>query len=196
SRVNFSDHSRIVIACASLIDASRNIGLSAMPSARGVEARRQLLERLFPPPGNEPPAHRHKLGYAAIGRPHHVHGVGRGDVVVGLEIAGGAREAVKVVNFAPRVALCEASAHIDSLPWSDVRFFSGHDLRNDFRLGRYDRRNDLRLGRYDLRNAFRLSRDDRRNDLRLSRYDRRNDLRPSRYDVRNDHAPRSEGWPA
>ena len=46
-------------------------------------------------------------------RPHDLDSVGRRDVVVGLKIASGAREVVRVVDFAPRLALGEASAHGD-----------------------------------------------------------------------------------
>jgi hypothetical protein len=66
---------------------------------------------LPPPPRNQPPAHRHELGSTTIGKPHHLDGVGRGDVVAGLQIAGGAGEVIQIVDFAPRVALGEASAH-------------------------------------------------------------------------------------
>ena len=83
-----------------------NDGLGA-----GVEACRQLFQRLVPPIGNEPPAHGHKLGGAAISRPHDIDSVRRRDVVVRLQIASGAREAVEVADFPPRVALGEASAH-------------------------------------------------------------------------------------
>ena len=56
------------------------------------------------------PAHRRKLG-DAIGSPHDLDGVGRRDVVMSLQIARGSREIVRVVDFAPRVALSEASIH-------------------------------------------------------------------------------------
>jgi hypothetical protein len=77
----------------------------------GVEGRRQLLHRLVPPVGNEPPAHRHKLGGAAIATLHHIDGVRRRDVVVGLQIASCSREVVEVADFLPCIALGEASAH-------------------------------------------------------------------------------------
>jgi len=83
-----------------------NDGLGA-----GVEACRQLFQRLVRPVGNEPPAHRHKLGGATIARLHDVHGVSRRDVVVRLQIASCSREVVEVADFPPRIALGEASAH-------------------------------------------------------------------------------------
>jgi hypothetical protein len=76
-----------------------------------VERRRQLLQGLFPPIGNEPPAHRHELGAAAIDRLDDIHGIRWRNVVVRLEITGGACQAIQVVEFAPRVALGESSAH-------------------------------------------------------------------------------------
>ena len=77
-----------------------------------VEGRRQLLQRLFPSVRNETPAHWHQFRGATIGELHDINGIGWSDVVVRLQIASGAREAVQVVDFAPRVALGEATAHI------------------------------------------------------------------------------------
>src|SRR5258708_10674526 len=48
---------------------------------------------------------------AAIARLDDIDGIGRGDVVVGLEIMSGARQAVVVTNLVPRMALGESSAH-------------------------------------------------------------------------------------
>src|ERR1700719_364627 len=48
------------------------------------ERRRQLLERLLPPPGNEPPAHRDKLSGATFDGPHDLDGIRWRDVVMGL----------------------------------------------------------------------------------------------------------------
>src|SRR5260370_15509238 len=55
-----------------------------------VEAGLQLLHRLFPPPWNEPPAHRYQLVGAVGGWSHDLHRVRRCDVVVGLQIASSA----------------------------------------------------------------------------------------------------------
>src|SRR5258708_37771216 len=77
-----------------------------------VEACRQLLQRLFPPPWNETPAHRYQLGGAVSGWPHDPYRVRRCDVVVGLQIAGRpVREFVQVLNFVPGVALDKSPAH-------------------------------------------------------------------------------------
>ncbi len=62
-----------------------------------VEACRQLLEGLFPPPRNKPPAHRYQLGRAVGGWPHDLYRVSRRNVVVGLQIPSGAvREFVQI----------------------------------------------------------------------------------------------------
>src|SRR5215468_10617494 len=53
-----------------------------------IEACRQLLQRLFPPPWNEAPAHGDEFGCGACGRPHDIDRVRRRNVVVGLEILG------------------------------------------------------------------------------------------------------------
>ena len=50
----------------------------------GVEGRRQLLKRFFPPTGNEPPAHQHKFGGTVLDRPHDFDRIGRGDIIMGL----------------------------------------------------------------------------------------------------------------
>jgi hypothetical protein len=44
----------------------------------------------LPLPRNQAPAHRHELGSTTISKPHHLDSIGRGDVVVGLQIASGA----------------------------------------------------------------------------------------------------------
>jgi hypothetical protein len=63
------------------------------------EACRQLLEGLFPPPRNKPPAHRYQLGRAVGGWPHDLYRVSRRNVVVGLQIASGAvREFVQILG--------------------------------------------------------------------------------------------------
>jgi len=77
-----------------------------------IEGRRQLHQGLSPPVRNETPAHWHQFRGATIGELHDINGIGWSDVVVRLQIASGAREAVQVVDFAPRVALGEATAHI------------------------------------------------------------------------------------
>src|SRR5216684_590653 len=77
----------------------------------GVEGGWRLLDGLFPPRWNESPPHRHKAVGAVVGRPHDVDGIGWRDVVVGLQIAGSAHEAVELLDFAPGVALRESSAH-------------------------------------------------------------------------------------
>jgi hypothetical protein len=85
-------------------------GLARDAFGSRIEGRRQLRHRLFPPVGNETPAHRHQFHGATIGELDDIDGVGGSDVVVGLQIASGAREAVQLVDFAPRIALGEASA--------------------------------------------------------------------------------------
>jgi hypothetical protein len=52
-----------------------------------IEARRQLLKRLFPPPWNEPPAHWDKLGGAISRRLYDIDRVRRRDVVARLQTA-------------------------------------------------------------------------------------------------------------
>src|SRR5260370_24134449 len=77
-----------------------------------VEARRQLLQGLFPPPWNEPPAHRDELDPASGYGSHDFYRVGRGDVVVSLQIARRAvREFVQILDVIPRVALDKSPAH-------------------------------------------------------------------------------------
>ena len=93
------------------LKASRNMGVLATLSARALKVDGSCFQRLLPPGGNEPPAHRHKFGSAALARFHDIDGIGRGYIVVRLQIAGGAREAVQVMDFAPCVALAEASTH-------------------------------------------------------------------------------------
>src|SRR5258707_2749612 len=79
-----------------------------------VEARRQLLQGLLPPPWNEPPAHRDELDPASGCGSHDFYRVGRSDVVVGLQIASRAvREFVQILDFIPSVAL-HKSPHIAS----------------------------------------------------------------------------------
>src|SRR5258708_36938607 len=77
-----------------------------------VEACRQLLQRLFPPPWNETPAHRYQLGGAVSGWPHNPYRVRRCDVVVGLQISGrpppGFGPALK---FVPGVAPAKSPHH-------------------------------------------------------------------------------------
>src|SRR6267378_4996546 len=81
-----------------------------------VEARRQLLQGLLPPPWNEPPAHRDELDPASGCGSHDFYRVGRGDVVVGLQIASRAvREFVQVLNVVPGVTLNESPAHAINL---------------------------------------------------------------------------------
>jgi hypothetical protein len=55
-----------------------------------VEARRHFFQRLFPPIGNEPPAHRHKFVAASFGRLHDLNGISWRNVVVRLQIPGSA----------------------------------------------------------------------------------------------------------
>src|SRR6266849_2619835 len=77
----------------------------------GVEGCRYILNGLFPPRWNESPPHWHKAIGVVAGRLHDVDGVGWRDVVVGLQVAGSAHQAIQVLNFAPSVALRESSAH-------------------------------------------------------------------------------------
>src|SRR5258708_29041345 len=49
-----------------------------------VEACRQLLQGLFPPPWNEPPAHRDEFGGVAGGQLHDIDRISGRNVVVGL----------------------------------------------------------------------------------------------------------------
>jgi hypothetical protein len=51
------------------------------------------------------------LSSAAIDRLDDIDGIRWLNVVVGLEITGGACQAIQVVDFAPRVALGESSTH-------------------------------------------------------------------------------------
>jgi len=98
-----------------VLDGIAEHGLVGVALGAGVERRRQLLQRFFPPVRNEPPPHGHQLSGAVRGGPHDLDCVGRGDVVVRLQIASGAREIIKLLDFAPRVALSEASARADVL---------------------------------------------------------------------------------
>src|ERR1700730_10440380 len=76
-----------------------------------VEGRRQLFQGLFPPVRNETPAHWRQFRGATIGELHDIDRIGWSDVVVRLQISSGAREVVEIMDFAPRVALGETSAH-------------------------------------------------------------------------------------
>src|ERR1700730_108803 len=74
-----------------------------------VEGRRQLLQRLFAPVRNETPAHWHQFRGTTIGELHDISGIGWSDVVVGLQISSGAREAVEIVDFASSITLSKSS---------------------------------------------------------------------------------------
>src|SRR5258705_10658346 len=77
-----------------------------------VEAGRQLLQGLVPPPWNEPPAHRDEFSGAASAQLYDIDGIGGRNVVVGLQIRGRAvREIVQVLNVVPSVALDKSAAH-------------------------------------------------------------------------------------
>ncbi len=97
------------------LNASRNIGLSATLSARPLKVAGNCFTGFFHQCGMSP-VHRHEFGGAPVGGPHDLDGVRWRDVVMGLEIASGAREVVQVVNVAPSVALGEASAQANILP--------------------------------------------------------------------------------
>src|SRR5262249_28230147 len=77
----------------------------------GVEGRRQFLQRLFPPARDKPPPHQHQLCGSSVARSHGLHRVGRGDVVVRLQITSGAYKLIQVKNLVPRAFLRKSSAH-------------------------------------------------------------------------------------
>ena len=87
-------------------------GLAGDAFGSRIECRRQPLQGLFPPVGNQPSAHRHQLVGTAVGGPHNLDGVGLGDVVMRLQVPSRSREVIQVVDLGPRLALGEASAHI------------------------------------------------------------------------------------
>jgi len=92
---------------ASMAEGISEHGLIGNALGACVEACRQLLEGLFPPPRNKPPAHRYQLGRAVGGWPHDLYRVSRRNVVVGLQIPSGAvREFVQILNVVPSVAPC------------------------------------------------------------------------------------------
>ena len=72
--------------------------------------RRNLLGRLFPPTRNEAPTHRDKLG-PGLPQSYDVNRSCRGNVVPGPQVSRRLGQPVKLDQFAPRVALGEASAH-------------------------------------------------------------------------------------
>jgi hypothetical protein len=101
---------------ASMAEGISEHGLIGNALGARVEACRQLLEGLFPPPRNKPPAHRYQLGRAVGGWPHDLYRVSRRNIVVGLQIASGAvREFVQILNVVPSVTLNKAPAHAISL---------------------------------------------------------------------------------
>jgi hypothetical protein len=75
-----------------------------------VERRWHFLGGLFPPAWNEAPAHRDKLG-GTIRQSHDVDRRYRSDIVAGAQVSRGLGEPIKLDQFAPSVALGEASAH-------------------------------------------------------------------------------------
>ena len=83
------------------------------PSIEGGEA--QLLERLRPPAGNDPPAHRHECPFA-VAHYDHVHLRGRTDIVARLKVRlWDDEQAIVSVDFRPGVFPREAPAHWPAL---------------------------------------------------------------------------------
>src|SRR6266850_4179927 len=99
-------------------NASRNIGLSATVSALALKLAGSCFRGFFHQ-WNEPPAHRDELDPAGGCGSHDFYRVGRGDVVVGLQIASRTvREFVQILDFIPRVALDKSPAHADILAFT------------------------------------------------------------------------------
>ena len=71
-----------------------------------------LENRFRPPGGNDAPAHRHQLALAVRAKADHVHGHGRRDVVVRLQVARRSEDAQKLKHLGPCLTLSEPSAHI------------------------------------------------------------------------------------
>src|SRR5260370_29128213 len=77
-----------------------------------VETGGQLLQGLFPPPRNEPPAHRDEFTGAPGSQLHDIDRISGRNVVVGLQIARRAvREGGKVLTVVPEVASDESRPH-------------------------------------------------------------------------------------
>jgi hypothetical protein len=79
-----------------------------------VERRRNFLGSLFPPTRNESPAHRDKL-WTGSRQSHHIDRRCRGDIIAGAQVSRRLGKPIKLDQFAPCVALGEASAHDVSL---------------------------------------------------------------------------------
>src|SRR5947209_6584120 len=77
----------------------------------GIERCREFLQGFLPPPGNQPPAHRHQeqalfTGNDDAGR------ISRAKIVIRAEIWRGLSEPVKLDEFRPSEFLCKSSTHL------------------------------------------------------------------------------------
>src|SRR5262249_61320646 len=86
-----------------------------------VESRElHLLERLFPMPWDQAPAHRDQLALA-IRRADRINDVGRADVIARLNIGRSGREVVEPEKLLPGVVACKPTAHLKPAAISDRR---------------------------------------------------------------------------
>ncbi len=95
--------------CSALARAVSPVSPHYGKRAARLETERRLRGGLFPPSRNEAPTHRDKLG-AGLCQPHDIDRCCRSDVVSGPQVARRLCQPVKLDQFAPRVALGEASA--------------------------------------------------------------------------------------